>query len=84
MYRYGCHCLDDPTLAAQSKNKRYCLNAAATDRCLSVSPWAEFRRSKGAIKLHIGLRLSPSRMGRALRPVARLDSPLTSYTCKLG
>jgi len=33
----------------------YLLDATVIDLCLSVFPWAEFRKRKGAIKLHIGL-----------------------------
>jgi len=35
--------------------KIYLLDATVVDLCLSVFPWAEFRKRKGAIKLHIGL-----------------------------
>ncbi|GJL73323.1 MAG: hypothetical protein NMNS01_25220 [Nitrosomonas sp.] len=37
------------------KSKLYSLNASTVDLCLSVFPWADFRSTKGAIKLHIGL-----------------------------
>ena len=37
------------------KNKLYSLDASTIDLCLSVFPWADFRSTKGAIKLHIGL-----------------------------
>jgi len=37
------------------KNKLYSLNASTIDLRLSVFPWADFRSTKGAIKLHIGL-----------------------------
>jgi putative transposase len=33
----------------------YSLDASAIDLCLSVFPWADFRTTKGAIKLHVGL-----------------------------
>ena len=33
----------------------YSLDASAIDLCLSVFPWADFRSTKGAIKLHAGL-----------------------------
>ena len=36
------------------KNKLYSLDASTIDLCLSVFPWADFRSTKGAIKLHIG------------------------------
>jgi len=35
--------------------KLYLLDATVVDLCLSVFPWAKFRKRKGAIKLHIGL-----------------------------
>lgn len=37
------------------KNKLYSLDASTIDLCLCVFPWADFRSTKGAIKLHIGL-----------------------------
>lgn len=33
-------------------NKLYSMDASTIDLCLSVFPWAEFRQTKGAIKLH--------------------------------
>ena len=33
----------------------YSLDATTIDLCLSAFPWAEFRSTKGAIKLHVGL-----------------------------
>ena len=33
-------------------NKLYSMDASTIDLCLSVFPWAEFRRTKAAIKLH--------------------------------
>lgn len=36
-------------------NKLYCLDASTIDLCLSMFSWANFRRTKGAIKLHVGL-----------------------------
>ena len=35
--------------------KLYLLDATVIDLCLSAFPWATFRQSKGAAKLHIGL-----------------------------
>jgi len=35
--------------------KLYLLDATVVDLCLSVFPWARFRKAKGAIKLHVGL-----------------------------
>ena len=34
------------------KNPLYSLDATSIELCLSLYPWAEFRRKKGAIKLH--------------------------------
>jgi hypothetical protein len=36
-------------------NPLYSLDASVIDLCLSVFPWAYFRTTKGAIKLHVGL-----------------------------
>jgi len=36
-------------------NPLYSLDASTIDLCLSVFPWADFRTTKGAIKLHVGL-----------------------------
>lgn len=44
-----------PTHKFRFKNKLISLDATTIDLCLSVFPWAEFRRSKGGIKLHVGL-----------------------------
>ncbi|MFH7326368.1 IS4 family transposase [Desulfurivibrio sp. C05AmB] len=37
------------------KNRLYLLDATTIDLCLAVFPWAKFRKTKGAIKLHVGL-----------------------------
>lgn len=37
------------------KNKLYSLDSTVIDLCLNIFPWADFRRAKGAIKLHVGL-----------------------------
>ena len=37
------------------KNKLYSLDASTIDLCLSVFPWARFRTTKGAIKLHAAI-----------------------------
>ncbi len=36
------------------KNPLYSLDASTIDLCLSVFPWAKFRTTKGAVKLHVG------------------------------
>jgi hypothetical protein len=37
------------------KSKLYLLDATTIDLCLSLFPWATFRKTKGAVKLHVGL-----------------------------
>lgn len=37
------------------KSKLFLLDTTTIDLCLSVFPWAEFRKRKGAIRLHMGL-----------------------------
>lgn len=37
------------------QNKLYSLDATTIDLCLSVFPWAQFRRTKGGVKLNMGL-----------------------------
>lgn len=37
------------------KNELYSLDSTTIDLCLSVFPWARFRKAKGAIKLHVGM-----------------------------
>ena len=37
------------------KNRLMCLDATYMDLCLEVFPWAKYRKSKGAIKIHVGL-----------------------------
>jgi putative transposase len=37
------------------KNALYSLDASTIDLCLSIFPWAEFRSTKGVVKLHVGL-----------------------------
>ncbi len=44
-----------PGHAFRFKNPLYSLDASVIDLCLSVFPWADFRTTKGAIKLHVGL-----------------------------
>jgi len=36
-------------------NPLYSLDASTIDLCLSIFPWADFRTTKGAVKLHVGL-----------------------------
>jgi hypothetical protein len=44
-----------PSINLHSKEKIYLLDATTIKLCLSVFPWASFRKTKGAIKLHLGL-----------------------------
>ena len=37
------------------KNKVHLLDATVIDLCLALFPWAEYRTSKGAVKLHMGI-----------------------------
>jgi len=37
------------------KNKLYSIDATTIDLCLSLFPWADFRQTKGAVKIHLGL-----------------------------
>ena len=37
------------------KNELYSLDASTIDLCLSLYPWATFRKTKSAIKLHVGM-----------------------------
>ena len=36
------------------RNPLFSLDATTIDLCLSMFPWAKFRRAKGAVKLHLG------------------------------
>lgn len=44
-----------PTHNFRFKNPLYSLDASTIDLCLSAFPWADFRTTKGAVKLHVGL-----------------------------
>ncbi len=37
------------------ENKLYSLDASTVDLCLSMFPWAKFKSTKSAVKLHVGL-----------------------------
>ena len=49
-----CHAMA-PRHGFRFKNNLYSLDASTIDLCLSIFPWATFRTTKGAIKLHVGL-----------------------------
>lgn len=51
---------DDPDFRVQLQNTVYALDSTTIDLCLSVFPWAKFRKNKGAVKLHTLLDLRGS------------------------
>ena len=44
-----------PDRTFKFNHPQYSLDAATIDLCLSAFPWADFRTTKGAVKLHVGL-----------------------------
>ena len=42
-----------PVKKFQFKNKLYSLDATIIDLCISMFDWAKYRRTKGAVKLHL-------------------------------
>ena len=51
---------DDPDFSLDLKNTIYALDSTTIDLCLSLFPWAKFRKHKAAIKLHTLLDLRGS------------------------
>lgn len=51
----------DDDFGLELKETVYALDSSTIDLCLSVFPWARFRRTKGAIKLHTLLDLKGER-----------------------
>ena len=47
----------DEELSMEFKNTAYALDSSTIDLCLSLFPWAKFRKNKAAIKLHTLLNL---------------------------
>jgi len=43
---------NDPDFIVDLDNTIYALDATTIDLCLSLFPWAKFRKNKGAVKLH--------------------------------
>jgi hypothetical protein len=43
---------DDKSFSEELDNTVYALDATTIDLCLSIFPWAKFRKTKGAVKLH--------------------------------
>ena len=65
----------------------YALDSTTIDLCLSLFPWARFRRHKAAVKMHTVLdllttnaaervTLSPDKVGRSSAPVAKISQRL--------
>ena len=50
-----CQSMAPRNKAFKLKGKIYLLDASLVDLTLSLFPWAQYRKSKGAAKLHIGL-----------------------------
>src|ERR1700730_5131446 len=42
----------DESFALELDNTAYALDSTTIDLCLNLFPWAQFRRRKGAVKLH--------------------------------
>ena len=42
-------------MASGSRTSCNAVDASTIDLCLAAFPWASFRRTKGAIKLHVGV-----------------------------
>lgn len=51
---------DDSEFSIELDNTIYALDSSTIDLCLSLFPWAKFRKNKGAIKLHTLLDLRGS------------------------
>jgi putative transposase len=55
-YKLLAHCQGlAPRHDFRFKNKLYSLDATTIDLCLSIFPWAKFRTTKGAVKVHVSL-----------------------------
>lgn len=51
---------DDPNFRLDIDNMVYALDSTTIDLCLSLFPWAKFRKTKGAVKMHTVLDLRGS------------------------
>ena len=49
-----CQCTA-PGHGFRFKNELYSMDASTIDLCLSVFPWASFRKAKGGLKLHVAM-----------------------------
>ena len=56
------------------KNLLYSLDASTIDLCLGMFPWADFRKKKGAVELHVGLSTSHTFKSRVAGTAAALDT----------
>lgn len=52
-----CRIFSSGTASFQVENDLYGLDATVIDLCLSLFPWAHFRKEKGALKLHVLLNI---------------------------
>lgn len=60
LIRRARHLYRDESLASELEETVYALDSTTIDLCLSLFPWARFRRTKSAIKLHTVLDLRGS------------------------
>lgn len=48
-----CHLLSPGKKKFRFRNKLFSLDSSVIDLCLSLFPWAKFRQTKGAVKIHL-------------------------------
>lgn len=48
-------CSNDVLPIGKFKNKLYAIDSTTLDLCIKIFDWATFRRTKGAVKLHLQL-----------------------------
>lgn len=51
--RFAATCAKNGKKPFRLKNKLYSMDATTIDLCLNLFPWAKFRQTKGAVKLHV-------------------------------
>ncbi len=56
----ACNLYQDEPLAVELENTVYALDSTTIDLCLSLFPWARFRKTKAAVKMHTLLNLRGS------------------------
>ena len=71
----------DDALALELDETVYALDSSTIDLCLTLFPWADFRKTKAAVKLHtlLDLRGSIPRPSSTSPPASSTTS--TSWTC---